>query len=320
MAKKPPKRKSDLLSDDPEFLSSLKQTGRKNRREKEAFERQLLSLFNSGPNWKAIRLAGGGSSRPGDLLVTRGDLGQERRYIIDCTTEINPGSVKRSYDDFRYYIDRSSKRPPDFDEYWHVGPYMVAVPMRKRPHNDRRFRVFDLTQLEALLAVPKPKRGAATTKVGKAVQANEKEITLAVSGLILQIEDKLENLRDERPNSDDAKAKIAGEASDLEAMKAELERIRELVVAFTKGKVPEKEVVKSVKTFRGYLDGWWEKRHDSLLSTAAKSALFVSSAGVLSLMGANTPAALSVVGALIGGKAIIKTIKKVGKRVLGAIQ
>jgi hypothetical protein len=98
-------------------------------------------------------------------------------------------------------------------------------------------------------------------------------------------------------------------------MKAELARIRELVAAFTKGKAPEKEVVKSVKTFRDGLQGWWDKRHDSLLTTTAKSALFVSSAGVLALMGANTPAALTVVGALIGGK-MIKTIKTVSKKLL----
>jgi hypothetical protein len=193
--------------------------------------------------------------------------------------------------------------------------------MRKMPENDRRFRVFDLEELERLFEAQKaPKKdGQAKTKIGRSIQINEKEITLAVSGLILQIEDKLEKLNEERPNSDDAKQKNAGEVSELEAMKAELERIRELVAAFTKGKAPEKEVVKSVKTFKDSLHRWWDKCHDSLLTTTAKSALFVSSAGVLALVGANTPAALTVAGALIGGK-VIKTIKKVGKKVMGAIQ
>lgn len=190
--------------------------------------------------------------------------------------------------------------------------------MRQNPGNDRRFRVLNLTQLRELLELPKPpkpKRGAATTKIGRAVQANEKEITLAISGLILQIGEKLEKLKDERPNSDEAQARNNGEISDLEKMRSELERIRELVAHFAKGKAPEKDVVESVKTFQDKLDAWWEKRHDSLLTTTAKSALFVSSAGVLALMGANTPAALTVVGALIGGK-VIKTIKKVGKKVI----
>ncbi|MGL9620197.1 hypothetical protein QRQ56_19450 [Bradyrhizobium sp. U531] len=318
MAKKT-QRLSDELSA-REFSSTLEKIGRRDRTEKAAFERDVLTLFNSTQNWKAIRLPGGGNTRPGDLLVTRVDLEQERRYIIDCTNEVNPGSIKRAYDGLRYHIDRSPERPPDFDEYWHVGPHMIAVPMRRRPRNDRRFRVLDLRQLKALLAAPKPKREMAVTRIGKAFQANEKEIMLAISGLILQIEEKLETLGGERPNSDDAKAKNAKDIFDLEKMKIELERIRELAAAFTKGKAPEKDVVKSVKTFRDDLHEWWEERHGSLLTTTAKSALFVSSASVLALMGANTPTALSVVGALIGGKVMLKTIKKVGKKVLGAIQ
>ena len=101
-------------------------------------------------------------------------------------------------------------------------------------------------------------------------------------------------------------------------MKAELKRIRQLVATFKKGEAPEKEIVESVNTFRDDLQVV-DKRHDSLLTTTAKSALFVSSAGVLALMGANTPATLAVVGALIGGK-VIKKIKTAGKKVLDAIR
>jgi hypothetical protein len=98
-------------------------------------------------------------------------------------------------------------------------------------------------------------------------------------------------------------------------MKTELERIRELVTSFKQGKVPEKEVVTSVKAFKDDVEKWWKKGHETLLTSTAKSALFVSSVGVLSLMHADTPTAIAVVGALIGGK-VIKTIKKVGKKVI----
>jgi len=114
MAKKT-RRLADELSD-REFSSRLEQIGRRDHTQKMEFERHVLALFNNAPNWKAIRLPGGGDVRPGDLLVTRADLGQERRYIIDCTMEVNPGSIKRAYEGLRYHIDRSSKRPPDFDE------------------------------------------------------------------------------------------------------------------------------------------------------------------------------------------------------------
>jgi hypothetical protein len=79
------------------------------------------------------------------------------------------------------------------------------------------------------------------------------------------------------------------------------------------GYAPEKDVVKSVKTFKDYVQQWRDKGHDTLLTTAAKSALFVSSVGVLALLNADSPTAIAVAGAIIGGKAI-KTIKKIGKR------
>jgi hypothetical protein len=266
----------------------------------------------------------GKSGRP-DLVAEREDLGRYRRYAIDVVLVTDAERLVGALDRLQNFAE--TRKDTEFDEYWLVSnlsyPHLGG---KKRRHRYENVRAFAFKELERMLAKlpskkkrPPVKKGTARTIVGKAVQANEKEITLAISGLILQVDEKLEKLRDERPNSDHAKAKAAEEASDLERMKAELERIRQLVAAFAKGKAPEKEVVKSVKTFRDDLQGWWDKSHDSLLTTTAKSALFVSSAGVLALMGANTPAALAIVGALIGGK-VLKTIKKVSKKVRNAIQ
>jgi hypothetical protein len=155
-----------------EIMASIRKITAEDRVEEAEFERQVAAVFNAA-KWNAIRLPDGGRTRPGDLLVTRTDLGRERRYIVDCVRGINPGSLKRAYADFRHYT--GIKREPDFDEYWLVGPYSIGEPMRKSPNNDRRFRALDLRQLQALLALPKPKKGKATTKIGKAVQANEKE-------------------------------------------------------------------------------------------------------------------------------------------------
>lgn len=267
----------------------------------------------------------GKSGRP-DLVAEREDLGRYRRYAIDVVLVTDAERLVGALDRLQSFAE--SRKDTDFDEYWLVSnlSYPHLGVKKRRRQRFENVRAFAFKEIERMLAKlnpkkkrPPAKKGTARTAVGKAVQANEKEITLAVSGLILQVEEKLEKLRDERPNSDYAKASNAGEISDLERMKAELERIRELVAAFKKGKAPEKEVVKSVKTFRDDLQGWWDKSHDSLLTTTAKSALFVSSAGVLALMGANTPAALAIVGALIGGK-VIKKIKKIGKKVRDATQ
>jgi hypothetical protein len=291
------------------FSSALREIGANDRVEEAEFERRVVAVFDAA-KWKAIRLPDGGRARPGDLLVTRTDLGQERRYVIDCVREINPGSLKRAYDDFRHYT--GIKRDMDFDEYWLVGPYIIGEPMRKRPNNDRRFRALDLKQLEALLAAPKPKRNAATTKIGKAVQANEKEITLAIAGLILQIDTKLEALQGELPNSDDGQARVRQEINDLDRMKAELENIREIVAAFIKRKAPEQEVAKAAKTFKQTIQGWWDTGHEAILGTTARSALFVSSVSLLALMKADSPSAIAGAAAVIMGKEIKGVAKRVG--------
>jgi hypothetical protein len=267
----------------------------------------------------------GKSGRP-DLLAEREDLGRYRRYAIDVVLVTDAERLVSALDRLQSFAE--SRKDGDFDEYWLVSnlsyPHLGGKKRRRQRYEN--VRAFAFKELERMLAKLSPKKnrrptrkGNASTAVGKAVQANEKKITLAISGLILQVDEKLEKLRNERPNSDEAKARANEEISDLEQMKAELERIRELVAAFTKGKVTEKEVVKSVKIFKDDLQGWWDKSHDSLLTTTAKSALFVSSAGVLALMGASTPAALAVVGALIGGK-VIKKIKKFSKKALDAIR
>ena len=208
-----------------EIMASIRKITAKQRLEQEEFTRQVLAIFREA-EWGAAHTSGAGTM-PGDLIATRAELGRERRYLIDVVIEINPPRLNRSYENFRHFV-RSRKEPfSEFDEYWLVGQYFIGDPMRKNPNNDRHFRALDLKQLRELLAIPDPKKagnGKATTKIGKAVEVNEKEITLTISGLILQIDEKLEKMRGERPNSDEAKARAAGEISELERMKAELKK------------------------------------------------------------------------------------------------
>lgn len=258
----------------------------------------------------------GKSAKP-DLVAERMDLGRVHRYAIDVVIVRDADRLVGALDTLQEFAER--QKDTAFDEYWLVSnlSYPHLGGRKKRRQRFEHVRAFAFKELERMLArqnpkkrLPKPKTGKATTRIGQAVEANEKEINLAISGLILQIDEKLEWLGNERPNSDEGRAKIADEISDLERMKNELQRIRELAAQFRKGKAPEKEVVKATKTFSDDIQQWWDKGHNSLLTTAAKSALFVSSVGVLALMKADNPIAIAVAGALIGGK----TIKKLGKK------
>ncbi len=128
----------------------------------------------------------------------------------------------------------------------------------------------------------------------------------------MQIDAKLEALRGGRPNSDEAKGELQKEISDFEGMKAQVERIGEMVAEFKKGKAPEREVVKATKTFRQTLQGWWETGHEAIMTTTTKSALFVSSVGLLTLMHADSPSAIAGATAIIMGKEIKGAAKRVG--------
>jgi hypothetical protein len=270
----------------------------------------------------------------GDLLAGRTDLGTERRYAIDCLLDVDSSKIQERFSAFRNHV-RQSKQPfADFDEYWIVGYHFPNPAIRKNPGNDRHFRVLDLPELRDLLEPlkqPKTKQSKATTKIGKAVETNEKEINLAIAGLTLQVDAKLEALSGELPNSDDGRSWVAREISDFERMKAELERVREMVAAFTKGKVPEQEVVKATKTFRKGVEEWWTDKSGEILTSTAKGAVLVSSISLLALMKADSVAAITAVAAVVNGGAIQKAkqigsaIKRIGKRAFateddGAVQ
>jgi hypothetical protein len=254
----------------------------------------------------------------GDFWAEREELKKKRRYAIELKEKLSAREANAQLQRFRSYL-RGSKSPfREFDEFWLVAEKVDSEARNMDGNFSRQFRVLDIKELQSILAVPprsaKAKQGRATTKIGKAVEVNEKEINLAIAGLILQIDAKLEILRGELPNSDEGQSQVQRELTEFERMKAELERIRKMVAAFKKGKAPEQEqeVVKATKTFKQTVQGWWETGHEVILNTTAKSALFVSSVSLLALMRADSPSAIAGAAAVIMGKEIKGAAKKVG--------
>jgi len=269
----------------------------------------------------------GSKGRP-DLIAEREDLGMYRRYAIDVAIVNDPARLVGALNALQDYAE--TRKDADYDEYWLVSNLSYSQDNRRRRPRYENVRAFAFKELERMLfranlkKRPPPKTGDARTATGKAIQAGEKEITLAISALILQIDDKLEKLGSERPNSDSAKAIVAEEISDFLRMKAELERIHELVAAFKKHEAPEKEVVKATKTFKKGIEDWWTEKSGEILTSTAKGAVLVSSVGLLALMKADSVAAITAVAAVINGgavqkaKQIGKAIKRIGTRALAA--
>jgi hypothetical protein len=234
-------------------------------------------------------------------------------------TRLDTSKIRHYQARFRNYIRQSKVPFSDFDEYWLITDEFTEETLTARVGNDRHFRVLELRELRKLFASPRSQsrtgaKGKAKTKIGKAIELNEKEIELAIAGLILQIDDKLEVLRHDRPNSDEAIVSRDLRISDYERMRADLENIREMVAQFKKGAVKEAKVVKSVTTFGEGIRIWWQKGHDSICNRTYDAGLFLSSVGVLSLMNADMKMGMVVAGALIGGKSVAAALKGLPKK------
>jgi hypothetical protein len=271
--------------------------------------RQITEVLRAGN----VRVLEEGKSRRmmGDLLISRTELGQERRYSIEIVLEISNEKIREHFGRFMNYV-RQSKRPfQDFDEYWLVGYQYADESMRKRPENDRHFRVLDLEELRKLFALPrssKPK-GKAQTKIGKAIETNEKEIKLAVAGLILQIDAKIETLKDHRPNSPEAIAEQNAHISEYERMRAELEHIQAMMEAFKKGEEKEAKVVKSVTTFAKGIQSWWDKKHAEIVTKTFDMGLFATGVGICSMAHSGGKMSVVVSAVLVGGKPVATALK-----------
>ena len=260
-----------------------------------------------------------------DFIAQRREGGRPQRIAVEVKAHLNFKNIHKVVGQAKVVLGRAE---PPLDQYWIIvsAEYSNIV---EAEGVDKRIRIWRIDELRHVLG--NGKKPTAKTRIGKSVQVNEKEIQLAISGLMLQIEAKLEALRDERPNSPDAVAQHNAQLTNFERMKAELERIRELVAAFKKGKAPEKDVVKATKTFRQGIEQWWTDKSGEILTSTAKGAVLVSSIGLLALMKADSVAAITAVATVVNGGAILKAkqigkaVKRIAKRALaseddGAVQ
>ncbi len=153
------------------------------------------------------------------------------------------------------------------------------------------------------------RKSKARTRIGQAVEANEKEINLAVAGLILQIDAKIQTLTGERPNSDDTIAERDAHITEYKRMRSELEHIRTMIAAFEKGKEKEANVVTSLKTFADGVRLWWDKSHDAILTKTFDMGLFITAVGICSMAGAGGRMAVTVSAVLVGGKPVAQALR-----------
>jgi len=259
----------------------------------------------------------------GDFVAEHTLLGRERRYAIEVVTRADDARIKVYADQVRNYAAQSKQPFAEFDEFWVVTDEFAAGAGKGRQVNNRRVRALDLRELKAVLAElhspsvrKSPSKESARTKIGKAVKTNGSEINLAIAGLLLQIEDKLAGLKNERPNSEEAIASRNARISEYERMHSELENIRQMIALFKNGEVKEAKVVQSVTKFADGVRAWWNMNHAFICTRTFELGLFASSVGICSMAGAGGKVAAIVSAALVGGKSVTGALKGITKKFL----
>ena len=283
-------------------FSSTLRNERGERRTKTELLREVGAILTAA-GWQLREPSEIPSALKGDILAFRTDLGRMRCYAIDCVLEINEAEVMAR-------IGRSRKLDAGFEELWLVGYGYDAQAAKKIDDDILDFRVLDLNELRRIMAPShQGVKSKARTKIGKALEANEKEINLAVAGLVLQIEAKIEALQGERPNSDEAIAERNAHITEYTRMRTELEHIRMMVAAFKRGTENETNVVRSLRS------SLMASRNGGTSVTTQSSPkrstwdCFTTAVGVCSMAGAGGKMAVAVSAVLVGGKPAAQALK-----------
>ena len=284
--------------------------------EKETVER-LTKLFEAA-KFQIQREMDLGDRPRWDLIATRQELGRYRKFVVELALTKSARDLSEKFAGNIAYS--RSQKSQDIDEYWLVSNLSLPETPRVRSERAPNVRFFTIKELERMLGRlnPKPRGGGkAKTKIGKAIETNEKSILLAVEALKLQIQDKIAKLNDERPNDPDAVKKKDASIAEFEEMRDELERVKAAVQQFKKNEVKEKEVVETVHAFKASIGNWWQKSHDTIYTSTSNSALFIGATGLLHAIGADSGAALAIVGSLIGGETVAKVLKALPRGLFG---
>ena len=147
----------------------------------------------------------------------------------------------------------------------------------------------------------------AQTTAGIAVIQHSDSIILGLVGLLLRIDEKLESLQRQLPNSDEARAVRDETIANYEELKRNADALLDAALKFAAAETEEEVVVETSVSFTGAINNWWTKRHVE----AFDMSLFVGGLGICTLLGAGGPLAAAICGALVGGKQVVEAIKAI---------
>jgi len=230
------------------------------------------------------------------------------RIVVDCGLAVNPVSSRNQID---HWTQRLLVARPVIKE-----TLVVNHSFPSRLHDLLRGRAgIELVEykrlpqwLERYKVSPKRKRPARTARIATNVKANRDQILITAEALALQIDDKITELKDQKPNSPDAIDARDSEISDYQALKTQVEDLKKAVAKLTASAKSKEHAAKAAISFVDGVQDWWNKRHADFLDKSAGWGLVLSAVGVCSLIGAH-PMVTATVAAVVGGRSAAKALK-----------
>lgn len=146
-------------------------------------------------------------------------------------------------------------------------------------------------------------RAPARSEIGKAVLQNIDAIELAGLSFLALIKERLEALKQERLNTDEANQQIA----DLDDLKRRVEEFLGAATQFKADEALERTVVAARFSLANGLNNIWEKRHLQI----ADVGLFGIAVLICQMA---DPLSVAVAGTVVGGKTVADAIKAAMKR------
>ncbi len=151
------------------------------------------------------------------------------------------------------------------------------------------------------------------SKIGKAIIDNRSQVQITTAALSFLINEKLESLRSQRPNSVHAKRDRDEQLADYESLRKQLAEFRAAVELFVGGSGKEGVAVKTARTFAAGVGSWWNRNHYRICERAFEMGLFLSAVGICSIVGVGGPTSVIISGALAGGKPVVDALKSMAK-------
>lgn len=145
------------------------------------------------------------------------------------------------------------------------------------------------------------------------VRANASSILASLAVIELLIEEGINTLQNERPNTRTRSVQRAQEVAELTVLQSQLKGIKAAVVEILSGKPDERKLSHRTSSFSRGVQAYWDNHHEKICDSVLQMTMFAGFAGVCHAIGAPSTITVTLSAALAGGKDAVAAIKGLSK-------